>query len=119
MSERLTRGREKSHGGTVERIGLRERNLKERLSSRWRWLWEIVIGGKVVWRVENVIKGGSLRVLKNGGKEFSCECKDDNEAEGCQCQRDWAGPKCSLEIEVQNFGLGLRVLAGRKGRVRK
>ena len=36
---------------------------------------EIVIGVKVVWRVEDVIKGGSLRVLKNGGEEFSCECK--------------------------------------------
>jgi len=35
----------------------------------------IVIGVKVMCRVENVIKGGSLRVLKNGGGEFSCECE--------------------------------------------
>ena len=34
---------------------------------------EIVIRVKVVWRVEDVIKGGSLRVLKNEGEEFSCE----------------------------------------------
>ena len=25
--------------------------------------------------MEDVIKGGSLRVLKNGGEEFSCECE--------------------------------------------
>ena len=36
---------------------------------------EIVIGVKVVWRVEEVIKGGSLRALKNRGEEFSCECE--------------------------------------------
>jgi len=34
---------------------------------------EIVIGVKIVWRVEDVIKGCSLRVLKNGGEEFSFE----------------------------------------------
>ena len=31
--------------------------------------------GKIAWRVEDVIKSGSLRVLKNGGEEFSCECE--------------------------------------------
>jgi len=36
---------------------------------------EIVIEVKIMWRVEDVIKGGSLRVLKNEGKEFSCECE--------------------------------------------
>ena len=36
---------------------------------------EIVIEVKVVWRVEDVTKGGSLRVLKNGDVEFSCECE--------------------------------------------
>ena len=35
---------------------------------------EILIGVKVVWRVEDVIKGG-MRVLKNGGEEFSCKCE--------------------------------------------
>ena len=34
-----------------------------------------MIGVKVVWRVENVNKGGSLRVLKNGGEDLSCECE--------------------------------------------
>jgi len=31
VSERLTIGGEKNHGGTVESIGLKERSLKERL----------------------------------------------------------------------------------------
>ena len=32
-----------------------------------------MIGVKVLWRVEGVIKGGSLRVLKNESEEYSCE----------------------------------------------
>ena len=36
---------------------------------------EIVIKVKFVWKVKDVIKGGSLRALKNGGEEFSCECE--------------------------------------------
>jgi len=28
-----------------------------------------------VWRVKDMIKDGSLRALKNGGEEFSCECE--------------------------------------------
>jgi len=34
-----------------------------------------VIEAMVVWRVEDVIEGGILRVLKNKGEEFSCECE--------------------------------------------
>jgi len=46
VSERLTIGGGKSHGGTVERIGLRKWNLKERLTLEVGL--EIVIGVKVV-----------------------------------------------------------------------
>jgi len=36
---------------------------------------EIVVSMKVMCRVEDVIEGGGLRVLKNGGEEFGCECE--------------------------------------------
>ena len=36
---------------------------------------EIVVRVKVMRRVEDVIKGGGLGVLKNGGKKFGCECE--------------------------------------------
>ena len=57
-----------------------------------------MIGVKVVWRVEDVIKGDSLRVLKNGGEEFSCECEATimkrRDASVSTYARGWAGPKC-------------------------
>ena len=87
MSERLTTGGEKSHGGTVERIRI-EGTVKLTLEVGL----EIVIRVKVVWRVEDVIKDGSLRVLKNGGEEFSCECEATMSVPAHKVGA--AGPKC-------------------------
>jgi len=74
VSERLTIGGEKSHSGAVE-----DRIERPQLEGTVKLTLEVdlkdVIGVKVVWRVEDMIKAGSLRVLQNKGGEFSCECE--------------------------------------------
>ena len=72
MRERLTIGGEKSHG-IEDRIERAEFEGMVKLTLEVGLV--IVIGVKVVWRVEDVIEGGNLRVLKNGGEEFSCGCE--------------------------------------------
>jgi len=75
VSERLIIGEEKKPWWNSREDWIERAEFEGTAKFTLEVVLQIVIGVKAVWRLEGVIKGGNVRVLKNGGEKFSCECE--------------------------------------------